>query len=115
MSGIRVPALLTVLSGQFPNQLLAFSALQDAADSLRLSFDLLDVDVIREASEVRLAHYFRPRIVARIREKQADDDTAFVLRLSILTAEPRFPPDGGKLRLLGKFAGTLVEPREFRL
>ena len=115
MCAEKVPVLLTVLAGRFASQPLAFAALKDAADSLGLSFDLAEVDVIREAAEVRLAHYFRPQIVARIQTLQTPDDTAIVLRPSILAADTRFPPEGGRLRLLGRFAGVLIEPPGFRL
>lgn len=115
MTGDRVPVLLTVLSGRFASQPLAFAALQDAAAGFGSDVDLADVDVIRMAPEVRLAHYFRPQIVARIQSMQAGDDTVIVLRPCLLTANPRFPPPDGMLRSLGKFAGMLVEPPEFRL
>ena len=115
MSIERVPVLLTVLSGLFDSQPLAFAALKDAADELRLDVDLADIDVIREAAEVRLAHYFRPQIATRILSLMNDDDTAIVLRPSLLTAHPSFPPVGSMLRHLGKFAGTLIEPPEFQL
>ena len=115
LMGERVPVLLTVLSGLFESQPLAFTALQDAAERIRLEFDLADVDVIREAADVRLAHYFRPQIVARIQSLQGDDNTTVVLRPSALTTHPDFPPRKGRLRLLGKFAGQLIEPTDFRL
>ena len=115
MSDERVPVLLTVLSGLFESQPLAFAALKDAADELGLDVDLADIDVIREAAEVRLAHYFRPQIATRILRLMEEDDTAIVLRPSLLTAHPSFPTSGGQLRHLGKFAGTLIEPPEFRL
>ncbi|RZW05980.1 MAG: hypothetical protein EX266_08245 [Rhodobacteraceae bacterium] len=115
MADDRVPALLTVLSGSFVSQPLAFAALVDAAEKLDLSVDLADVDVIREAAEVRLAHYFRPQIVARIQELQGPDDTVIVLRPSALTTHPRLPSDESRLRLLGKFAGEVIEPPEMRL
>lgn len=111
----RVPVLLTVLSGQFASQPLAFTALTEAAEAFGMEFDLADVDVIREALEVRLAHYFRPQIVARIEDMKGDDDTVVVLRPSMLTSDPRFPADPSPLRLLGKFAGTLIEPPDFEL
>ena len=114
MTGERVPVLLTVLSGLFESQPLAFTALQDAASHLQLEFDLADVDVIREAAEVRLAHYFRPQIVARIQSLLGSDDTTIVLRPSLLTAHPGFPANGGPLRRLGQFAGGLIEPHESR-
>lgn len=115
MSGFRVPVLLTVLSGSFESQPHAFSVLKDEADGLGLAFDMVDVDVIREAPEVRLAHYFRPQIVARIQNLQKDENTAIVLRPSSLTVDPRFPPEMSSLRLLGKFAGSLIEPPELTL
>ena len=105
----RVPALLTVYAGRFESQPLAFSALLDAADSLSIKVDLADVDVIREAREVRLAHYFRPAIVARIDAARGADDTLLVARPCALTAHPGFPPPGARVRLLGRFAGEVVE------
>ena len=115
MSTERVPVLLTVLSGLFESQPLAFAALKDAADDLGLTVDLADIDVICEAAEVRLAHYFRPQIATRILSLMEGDNTAIVLRPSLLTTHPKFPPADGLLRHLGKFAGTLIEPPEFRL
>lgn len=115
MIGPRVPELLTVLSGRFDSQPLAFAALRDAADRFGLKVDLADIDVIREAAEVRLAHYFRPQIVARIQSLQGEEDTVIVLRPSLLTVQPTFPPEGSRLRRLGLFAGLLVDPPEFPL
>ncbi len=115
MTAERVPVLLTVLSGLFPTQPVAFAALKDAADRMGIDVDLAEVDVIREAANVRLAHYFRPQIVARIQTMQDTDDTVIVIRPSALTADPRFPPEDTPLRLLGKFAGSLIEPPEFRV
>jgi hypothetical protein len=109
MSAEKAPALLMVLAGSFPSQPYAFLALRDAADSIGVRLDLKDVDVIREAANVRLAHYFRPAIVARIQALQGDDDTVLVVRPSRLSVERAFPPDGSRLRLLGKFAGEIVE------
>lgn len=111
----KVPELLTVLAGSFASQPLAFAALKDTPDSLDLVIDLADIDVIREAAGVRLAHYFRPQIVARIQTLAGDDNTVIVLRPSILAAAPGFPPPGSRLRRLGRFAGELVEPHRFRL
>ncbi len=105
----RVPTLLTVYSGSFPSQPLAFAALLDAATVLGLGADLADVDVIREAQGVRLAHYFRPAIVARIETAAGSDDTILVVRPSEITADPEFPPPGARLRLLGRFAGEVIE------
>lgn len=115
MADERVPVLLTVLSGPFGSQPLAYAALKDAAEAAGLAVDLADIDVIRMKPEVRLAHYFRPQIVARIQAMQGEDDTVIVLRPSALTADPRFPPPGSGLRRLGRFAGTLIEPPEFHL
>ena len=105
----RVPALLTVYGGRFQSQPLAFAALIDAAHSVGLDADLADVDVIREARGVRLAHYFRPAIVARIEAALGEDDTIVVARPSVLTADPAFPPEGARLRLLGRYAGEVIE------
>lgn len=115
MGDDRVPVLLTVLAGTFASQPLAFAALKDAADRIGAGVDLADVDVIRMAPNVRLAHYFRPQIVARIQSIQAGDDTVIVLRPSLLSANPGFPPAGSPLRRLGRFAGTLIEPPEFHV
>lgn len=115
MKGDRVPVLLTVLSGKFPSQPSAFSALRAAAAEYDLVVDLADADLIRMAPDVRLAHYFRPQIVARIQAMQEDDDTVIVLRPTLLTAVPGFPGNGSPLRLLGRFAGSIVEPTGFHL
>lgn len=111
----RVPVLLTVLAGSFASQPLAFAALKAAAESAGQKVDLADVDVIRMAPEVRLAHYFRPQIVARIQAMQGSDDTVIVVRPCLLTADPGFPPAVSPLRRLGRFAGTLIEPPEFHV
>lgn len=105
----KQPTLLTVLSGRFDSQPSAFAALRLAAGHFGLLVDLKDVDVIREAPHVRLAHYFRPGIVGRIQGTQGDDNTLIILRPSDLTATPLFPPEGMGLRLLGKFAGLLAD------
>lgn len=111
MTDGRVPVLLTVLSGTFSSQPLAFAALADVAARAATPLDLKDVDVIREAPGVRLAHYFRPQIVARIQSLQGADDTVLVLRPCELTADPRIPGlEPGPLRLLGRFAGVIVDP-----
>ena len=102
--------MLSLLAGTFPNQAVAFQSLQDEAALFDISVKMEQLDVIREAREVRLAHYFRPAIVARIEKARESDDTVFVLYPSQLTAEPRFPSGTGKLRLLGRFAGTLAFP-----
>lgn len=108
MSDNKVPALVTVLGGQFENQRDAFDALDAEAKKRGILYDLDDVDVIREASEVRLAHYFRPAIVARIEEARGTDDTVILLFASALTSAPDFPPDESELRLVGRFAGRVV-------
>ncbi len=105
----KQPTLLTVLSGRFDSQPDAYASLRKAADELGLRIDLKDVDVIREAPHVRLAHYFRPGIVGRLQNMQDPDNTLIVLRPSELTSTPLFPPDGTKLRLLGKFAGMVAD------
>jgi len=103
----KLPALVTVLGGTFKNQADAFDALNRAAEPLGVELQLEDIDVIREASEVRLAHYFRPAVVARIEEARGADDTVILLFPSRLTAEPQFPPENSTLRLLGRFAGRV--------
>ncbi len=105
----RVPVLLTVFSGSYVSQPLAFAAFQDAADAVGLAVDLAHVDVIQLAANVRLAHYFRPAIVARIQDFQARDNTLIVVRPCPLTADPNFPPDGSRFRCLGRFAGEVVD------
>ncbi len=112
MSGPKVPAILMVLSGNFESQPVAFEALLDEAENRGLTVDLADVDVIREAANVRLAHYFRPAIVARLQTLQGSDDTLILVRPSALAIERSFPPDGAGFRLLGKFAGLIVETQD---
>ena len=65
MSERGFPVLITVLAGTFANQAAAFEVLRTAAERLGIEVKLEETDVIREAGEVRLAHYFRPAIVAR--------------------------------------------------
>ena len=110
MTGLRVPALLSVFSGSFESQPVAFACLIDQAEKRGLGIDLGDVDVIQVSSDVRLAHYFRPAIVARIQEAQGEDNTLIVLRPSRLSVERDFPTRGAPLRLLGRFAGEIIEP-----
>ena len=105
----RVPVLLTVLSGDFASQPVAFACLLDQAENRGLAIDLGDADVIQHSPEVRLAHYFRPAIVARIQQAQAADNTLIVLRPTRLSAERDFPTRGGPLRMLGRFAGEIIE------
>ena len=106
----RVPALLTVYSGTFASQPLAFACLLDQAEKRGMTLDLGDVDVIQHSPEVRLAHYFRPAIVARIQAAQGGDNTVIVLRPTRLSAERDFPTRGAPLRMLGRFAGEIIEP-----
>ena len=98
-----------VLAGSFASQPIAFTCLCDEAERRGISVGLKAVDVIQAAASVRLAHYFRPAIVARIQELQAGDDTLILVRPSFLAAEPQFPSPNSPLRLLGRFAGEIVE------
>ena len=100
--------MLTVLAGDFVNQATAFHALEAEAERIGIKITPKDTDVIGDASEVRLAHYFRPAIVARIEAAREDDNTLVLLFPSPLTALPAFPPEGSGFRLLGRFAGRLV-------
>lgn len=99
------PVMITVLAGRFVNQASAFYALK--AEALKLGVELApqDADVIREASEVRLAHYFRPAIVGKVEEERGQDDTVILLFPSRLTDFPAFPPEESALRLIGRFSG----------
>ncbi len=110
MADFRVPTLLSVFSGSFESQPVAYACLLDQAEKRGLDIDLGDVDVIQVSPEVRLAHYFRPAIVARIQEAQGTDNTLFVLRPTRLSVERDFPTRGSPLRLLGRFAGEVIEP-----
>ena len=109
-----MPTLLTVIAGAFDTQPDAFAYLLHEAGRYGLSFDLADVDVIQSARPVRLAHYFRPAIVARIEALMGDADTVIVVRPSALTARRDFPGSGSELRLLGRFAGEIVETGGYR-
>ena len=109
MSDGRAPTLLTVLAGTFDTEPAAFAQLLEAATRSGVDFDLADVDVIQAAAEVRLAHYFRPAIVARIEEARGPDNTLIVMRPSLLSAVPGFPSPGYGLRMLGRYAGELIE------
>jgi hypothetical protein len=100
---------MTVLSGRFVNQAAAFYALRAEAEKIGVALLPKETDVIREARDVRLAHYFRPAIAARIVDALGEDDTVLVLFPSRLTAFPAFPPEDSALRLLGRFAGVLDE------
>lgn len=104
------PVLVTVLAGTFTNQAAAFFVLRSEAAKLGIEVDPQDTDVIREAPEVRLAHYFRPAIVARIEAGMDGDNTTILLFPSALTARPTFPEEGSDLRLIGRFAGLLDQP-----
>ncbi|MCG6885418.1 MAG: hypothetical protein LJE62_16840 [Silicimonas sp.] len=101
------PVLITVLAGRFSNQAAAFYALRAWAEWLGIEVSPEDTDVIQSAREVRLAHYFRPAILARIEEAAKGDDTIILLFPSQLTARPDFPQDGAPMRLIGRFAGRL--------
>ena len=100
------------MAGDFANQPAAFAYLLQEAGRYGLSFDLGDVDVIQAARPVRLAHYFRPAIVARIEALMGGVDTVIVVRPSTLTARRDFPGSGSELRLLGRFAGEIIEAEE---
>lgn len=104
-------ATLLVLSGRFASQPLAFAALLRQAQKYKVRVDLADVDVIREAGNVRLAHYFRPAVVARIQEMQGKDDTLIVVRPSPLHAQNVFRGETNAFRRLGIFAGEVVMAR----
>ena len=114
MSSAKVPTLLTVMAGKFESQPAAFNFLLQEASRYGLQFDLAEVDVIQDARPVRLAHYFRPAIVARIEELMGDLDTVIVVRPSGLTARRDFPGSGSELKLLGRFAGEIIEVPEGR-
>ena len=107
MSDAAVPVLMTVLAGSFSNQAAAFFVLRNEAERAGILLRPEQTDVIREATSVRLAHYFRPAIVARIEAAKAEYDTVILLYPSPLTALPGFPPEGSDLRLVGRFAGLL--------
>ncbi len=107
MSDTAVPVLLTVLAGTFTNQAAAFYALRAEAERFGVELVPEQTDVIGEAASVRLAHYFRPAIVARIEAATAEDETIVLLFPSPLTAIPAFPPETSALRLVGRFAGLL--------
>ena len=109
MSEDAQPVMLTVLAGTFSNQAEAFEALRQEAWDIGESLGPHQTDVIREASEVRMTHYFRPAVVARLEEARDQDDTLLVLFPSSLTAEPRFPFERSKFRLLGRYAGLLSQ------
>lgn len=110
MSETASPVLLTVLAGTFTNQAAAFFALKTEAGRIGIEVTPNQADVIREAYEVRLAHYFRPAIKARIEAAMDPDDTVILLFPSALTARPTFPPEDSALRLIGRFAGMLDHP-----
>ena len=109
MGQIGQTVMFTVLAGSFSNQADAFRALVDEAADFGVDITPEDTDVIREAREVRLTHYFRPAIVARLEEASGDNDTIIVLFPSPLTGLPQFPSGDMALKLLGRFAGTLPD------
>ena len=108
MSDAAQPVMMTVLAGHFVNQAAAYYALESEAKRIGIEILPTQIDVIREASEVRMAHYFRPAIVARIEEARGMDNTLVLLFPSRLTALPAFPPETSGLRLLGRYAGRLA-------
>lgn len=110
MSDNALPVIVTVLAGTFINQAAAFFALKTEAGKIGIEILPTQTDVIREAPEVRLAHYFRPAIVARIQAAMDTDDTVILLFPSPLTARPAFPPVESQIRLIGRFAGLLDHP-----
>lgn len=110
MSDTSAPVLITVLSGAFTNQAAAFFVLRTEAGALGIELLPTQTDIIREAAEVRLAHYFRPAIVARIEDAQGSDNTIVLLFPSLLTARPAYPSDKSAFRLIGRFAGRLSDP-----
>lgn len=110
MESTAAPVLVTVLAGTFTNQAAAFFVLRTEAARISIEVSPEDTDVIREAPEVRLAHYFRPAIVARIETAMQQDNTTILLFPSQLTARPTFPPDDSAFRLVGRFAGLLAQP-----
>lgn len=99
-----------ILAGNFSNQAEAFRRLHAEASDFGVDIIPREVDVIREAREVRLAHYFRPAIVARIEKACDPDNTVVVILPSELSALPHFPTGDKAFRLIGRFAGTLIEP-----
>ncbi len=107
MTDTAVPVLLTVLAGTFSNQAAAFHALRSEAERIGIEVGPDQTDVIGEAANVRLAHYFRPAIVARIEDAVLAEETIILLFPSPLTAVPAFPPEDSALRLVGRFAGLL--------
>lgn len=110
MQSSASPVLVTVLAGTFTNQAAAFFVLRTEAARLGIDLSPGETDVIREAPEVRLAHYFRPAIVGKIEAAMMDDNTTILLFPSLLTARPSFPPEESELRLIGRFAGLLAQP-----
>lgn len=107
MTDTAVPVLLTVLAGTFTNQAAAFYALRAEAEGIGVQLSHEQTDVIGAAASVRLAHYFRPAIVARIEAAIEEDETIVLLFPSPLTAIPSFPPESSPLRMVGRFAGRL--------
>ena len=70
--GWQIPVLLSVFSGRFGSQPEAFACLLDQAERRGMSIDLGEADVIQHGADVRLAHYFRPQVVARIQAAQGE-------------------------------------------
>ncbi len=108
MSAPRYPADIVVLSGTFASQPLAFARLIDAVDRVGGFVDLAQVDVIRHAHEIRLAHYFPPAIVATLQDLRGGDDTLLLL-LPDETGQPwRLSIVDDLLHTLGIFRGEVI-------
>lgn len=110
MTAQRLPARITIYSGTFASQPLAFARLLDAAERCGTFLDLDNVDVIRHAPEVRLAHYFPPATVAAIEELQGKDDTLILLKPGRRAGSPGVRIKDTMLRCLGIFDGEIVQP-----
>ena len=108
MSDARFPASIAVYVGMFASQPLAFACLLDAADRAGAFLDLADVDVIREAQEVRLAHYFRPALVAQIEMLRGRHDTLILIKPRQSGLMPVGTLRDPHLKPLGLFPGELT-------
>lgn len=108
MTAQRLPARITIYSGTFASQPLAFARLLDAADRAGTFLNLDNVDVIRHAPEVRLAHYFPPATVAAIEDLQGTDNTLILLKPGRRAGSPGLVLKDAKLRCLGVFDGEIV-------
>lgn len=108
MSPPRFSASIAIYAGTFASQPLAFACLLDAADRSGAFLDLDDVDVIREAAHVRLSHYFRPELVARLEALRGEDDTLILVKPRATGELPVTTLRDPRLRPLGLFEGELV-------